>query len=258
MKIIKSKDNARYKAALKLKSRKYRDETGLYLLEGIKPLKDALEYGTQPEAVFIEEGSGAGMIPDDRAFGITRELFAQLSDTENSQGVISVFRQQPSGEERLAQILDGDGHILILDRIQDPGNMGTMIRTAEAAGYGGVVLLKGCTDVYSPKVVRSAAGSVMRVPIVSRADEDKLISLSGSTGRKLVVTALEGAMDYREARYPERSLLVIGNEGKGVSEGLMKAADVKIKIPMAGAIESLNAAVAAGILMYESQNIKSM
>ena len=251
MKKITSKDNPEYKKALKLTRKKYRDREGLYLIEGIKPLEDALQTGCSIEKIFVTEGEENHGFPESITDIISPALFAELSDTETSQGVIAVVRQQdPSGAEKM---LSGGGRLLVLDRIQDPGNLGTMIRTAEAAGMAGVVLLKGCADVYSPKVVRAAAGSLFRMDIFTGAEEELLIDKLKNFDRKIVVTALEGASEYTDVTYDNNCAIVIGNEGQGVSRGFLEHADLKIKIPMAGAIESLNAAVAAGIIMYESQ-----
>ena len=134
--------------------------------------------------------------------------------------------------------------------------MGTIIRTAEAAGYGGVLLMAGCTDVYAPKVVRAAAGSLLRMPILQENDIAETAGRLHALHRKIAVTSLEEAQDYRDADLGENVALVIGNEGRGVQQEFLDIADIKIRIPMAGSIESLNAAVAAGILMYQSRIIK--
>lgn len=252
MKKITSKDNPEYKNTLKLTQRKHRDREGLYLIEGIKPLRDALALGVPVRRIFVAEGADAEGFPGDITEILAEDLFARLSDTETTQGVIAVA-EQPAGGEKLPHLLQ-ESRILVLDRIQDPGNLGTMIRTAEAAGMSGVVLLKGCTDVYSPKVVRAAAGSLFRMKILTGISEESFLEEASAGGVRLAVTALEGAADYRDADYSGRCAIVIGNEGRGVSRNLIDHADLKIKIPMAGAIESLNAAVAAGIIMYESQN----
>lgn len=259
MKIIRSKDNSTFKLAVKLTKRKFRDETGMYLLEGVKPVLDAIDNGQRIEHIFIEESNsdiGIPGFPESMVIGLDSKLFAEISDTNTSQGLIAMVQQQPSDDDRLNQLLQADGSLIVLDRIQDPGNMGTMIRTAEAAGMAGVILMKGCVDPYSPKVVRAAAGSLFRIPVVQKVSETALFAGVKETGRKMFVTALEDAIDYSDGEYDDKSVIVIGNEGQGVSENFKDAADFKIKIPMAGAIESLNAAVAAGILMYESHKKK--
>ena len=260
MKTIKSKDNTTYKAAVKLLKKKYRDETGLYLLEGVKPLEDALDMGIKVKTIFLCEGIlKAEAFPEEICMALDKKLFENLSDTGTSQGVIAVAEQQIYSKEDFSEKVNGSceqdikGNIVIMDRLQDPGNIGTIIRTAEAAGYRGVMMIAGSGDVYSPKVVRAAAGSLFRMPIIKAADADDAASVVKALGLKLTVTCLENAEDCFDADLTENIALVIGNEGRGVSERLMELSDIRVKIPMAGSIESLNAAVAAGILMYQSQ-----
>lgn len=258
MKTIKSKDNPTYKSALKLIKKKYRDETGLYLLEGVKPLEDALAMGIRLKTVFLCEGTQrAEVFSEDLCMMLDDKLFAKLSDTGTSQGVISVAEQRRFSPEAFAKEAGGKGtNVVILDRLQDPGNIGTIIRTAEAAGYKGIIMVAGSGDVYSPKVVRAAAGSLFRMPVIWVEDVDAAAELAAKMDKKLTVTCLEGAENCFDVDMTENIALVIGNEGRGVSERFMDLSDIRVKIPMEGSIESLNAAVAAGILMYQSQKIK--
>ncbi len=257
MKTIKSKDNITYKSAVKLLKKKYRDETGLYLLEGVKPLEDALAMGIGVKTIFLCEGTQRSeLFPEKLCMVLDKKLFANLSDTGTSQGIIAVAEQKTySFDEFSAEVkgAENKGNMVIMDRLQDPGNIGTIIRTAEAAGYRGILMISGSGDVYSPKVVRAAAGSLFRMPIIKAADADEAVSMAKSMGLKLTVTCFEGAQDCFETDLTNSIALVIGNEGRGVSERLMELSDIRVKIPMAGSIESLNAAVAAGILMYQSQ-----
>ena len=257
MKTIKSKENITYKAAIKLLKKKYRDETGLYLLEGVKPLEDALTMGIEVKTIFLCEGTEkADLFPEEVCMMLDKKLFANLSDTGTSQGVIAVAEQKKYSLDEFADKVkesDDKGNVVIMDRLQDPGNIGTIIRTAEAAGYRGVIMVTGSGDVYSPKVVRAAAGSLFRMPIIKASDADETASMAEKMGLRLTVTCLEGAQDCFETDLTENIALVIGNEGRGVSERLMELSDIRVKIPMAGSIESLNAAVAAGVLMYQSQ-----
>ncbi|MBQ9015291.1 MAG: RNA methyltransferase [Firmicutes bacterium] len=250
MKVITSRENNLYKQTAKLLRKKSRDETGQYLLEGTKPLRDALEMGLMIEKIFARQGviPDAG-IPEEKLVFLDPKLFDHLSDTVHSQGIIAVVRRQaPDPEGFLEQ---AQGPVLVLDRVQDPGNAGTMIRTAEAAGFGGVIALSGSADLFSPKVVRSAAGSLLRLPVLTDVTARQLTAMARGSGRKLMVTALEDAEDCFRTDQPLDGMLVIGNEGSGVCEELIAAADVRLTIPMEGKIESLNAAVAAGILMYQ-------
>ena len=253
MKTIRSKDNQIYKSTLKLLKKKYRDETGRYLLEGVKPLEDAVGTGAGISSIVVREG----IFPDTDKYAagtviLSGELFDKLSSTENSQGIIAVAEKRIYSEADFGKAV-GKGNILVMDRLQDPGNIGTMIRTAEAAGYKGIILTSGTGDVYSPKVVRAAAGSLFRMPVLNAGDSGEAVELIRRMGKKITVTCPDNGINCFEADMVSDTALVIGNEGRGVSRGFMENADIKVKIPMAGSIESLNAAVAAGILMYQSQ-----
>lgn len=285
MKAITSKENPTYKEALKLLRRKYRDETGCYLLEGIKPVKDAIEAGTVPEKLFIREGLmgetseatvtkdqaeaavtidqaeagiAAGMISildggDEKTVCLGADLFDRLSDTENSQGVIALIRRTDIDPEGFLERA-GKGNVLLLDRLQDPGNVGTVIRTAEAAGFTGIIALKGTVDIYSPKVARAAAGSLFRMPVITGLDEETGLDIVASGGWELAASTVDGGVDCFEQLPGGRICLAVGNEGAGISETIIDRAGIRLMIPMDGGIESLNAAVAAGILMYRIRN----
>lgn len=263
MKTISSKDNSIYKDILRLTRKKYRDAEGAYILEGIKPLMDAISEDAGIERVFVADDMDNADAEDvlRRYFGdslirLDRKLFGTLSDTETSQGVISVVRKREYSLSDIAALTnDGKGNVLILDRLQDPGNTGTVIRTAEAAGYAAVIVMRGSADVYSPKVVRAASGSLFRVPVIQAETFDEVRRAVKAAGLVLTVTSPDAEIMYYDARLDRSTALVIGNEGNGVSGEFMKGADVTVGIPMKGSIESLNAAVAAGILMYRSVDI---
>lgn len=250
MKVITSRENSTYKKTAKLLRKKSRDETGQFLLEGIKPLRDALEMGLMIEKIFACYGKEPeDWIPGEKLVFLERDLFEALSDTVHSQGIIAVVkRPRISGSDLMEA---AKGPLIVLDQLRDPGNAGTIVRTAEAAGFCGILATAGTVDLYAPKVVRSAAGSLLRMPVLTDLRPEHLTELLREHGRKLVVTALEGARNCFEADLPRDAALVIGNEGSGVSSELLQAADLRVKIPMDGKIESLNAAVAAGILMYQ-------
>ena len=273
MKVITSKENSTYKQACKLLRKKSRDLLGQYLLEGMKPLRDALDTGLMIEKIFACEGTDLpDWIPREKTVFLEKSLFRALSDTVTSQGIIAVAKRpamdadaflaaagaretQRAGacETPAAGAREGwpaPGHIVVLDRLQDPGNAGTIIRTAEAAGFRGIISVSGSVDLYSPKVVRSAAGALLRMPVLTDVTEEEAIRLVHESGRQLVVTALEDAKGCFSVSDYGACALVIGNEGSGVSSGFLEAADLRLTIPMEGEIESLNAAVAAGILMY--------
>lgn len=256
MKTITSKDNPIYKAACRLTRKKYRDETGMYLIEGVKPLEDALQLGIGIRNIFIRKDRDVPeSFPTEKTSLMDRELFVKLSETENSQGVIGV------ADKNITDIIcfsdrmgNSSGNVVILDRLQDPGNAGTIIRTAEAAGYRAVIVMSGTADVYSPKVVRAAAGSLFRMQLFSSSDIRETVRILMDSGKRIVSADLDTDVLYNSVDLSENIALVIGNEGQGVSRSFLEASDIKVKIPMEGSIESLNAAVAAGILMYQSHN----
>lgn len=243
---IQSKDNRIIKEVKKLKNKKYRDKEGLYLVEGPNLIEEALKNGVQIQSLLISPSyKDKDFSYLDNSYLVEDELFKEISDTVNSQGILAIVAKKNfSGE------LKPKDNILVLDRLQDPGNMGTIIRTADAAGYGLIVSIKGSCDIYSEKVVRSAAGSLFRMPIVEGLSYEELGELV--KGKHLVVSDLQASEFYYEANLKENIALVIGNEGNGISDEIRQMADMRVKLPMIGNIESLNAAVAAGILMYES------
>lgn len=251
MKEIRSKDNRIYKECLRLSQRKYRDKEGRYLIEGFNLIGEApcreLDY------IVIRESQALEAPDFGRVYLMEDDLFGKIAQTQTSQGILAVMNKHAFSIEEIAEAVADGGNVLVLDRLQDPGNIGTMIRTAEGAGYKAVFALKGTADVYSPKTIRAAAGSVFRIPIIHVEDNRELAALTGKLNKRLTVTSLQTDKFYYDVDLSEDIALVIGNEGNGVSEELLDMADIKVKIPMEGSLESLNASVAAGILMYETQ-----
>lgn len=248
MKTIISKDNPLYKKCLQLNQKKYRDRYSEFIVEGGKLVDEARMKG-RAKLVIIDEDQKCRYTPDDRDTVFMKgSLFSKIAQTENSMGIAAVVEKNCSE----GFPADSDGNVVVLDRLQDPGNIGTIIRTAEAAGYAGVMTLKGTGDVYSPKTVRAAAGSLLRMPIMQVDTPEEAVAYLHKAGKTIVTTSLEADMYYYMTDLTENVALVIGNEGNGVSEHMQQSSDINIKIPMEGETESLNAAVAAGILMYQS------
>ena len=225
------------------------------MIEGPNLLKEALKEGIETEAVFVrpeltseetEILSGAAEL-EKKTFILSGRLFEELKDTETSQGIISVVKKPPTA---IPEVSEG-GNYVVLDRLQDPGNIGTILRTADAAGFELAIFMKGTADPYSPKVVRSATGSLFRMPIVFVEGPEELTELVHSRGKRLIATAMVADKAYYDCDLVRDAAIVIGNEGNGIDRELISRADEKISIPMEGNTESLNAAVAAGILMYE-------
>lgn len=251
MREIRSKDNRIFKECQKLSQKKYRDREGLYLIEGENLIAEVPE----KDLVYIicSDRQGWEFEEDDNVYLMSAHLFDKIAQTETSQGILAVVRKPQMTAATLCEYIEKDDNLVVLDRLQDPGNIGTIIRTAEGAGYGAVITVKGTADVFSPKTIRAAAGSVFRMPIVQVENNAELRSLADRLGKQLVVTAFDTDKYYFDVDLSKKIALVIGNEGNGVSEELMNLADIKVKIPMDGKLESLNASVAAGILMYEAK-----
>ena len=177
-------------------------------------------------------------------------VFAAVSGTKTPQGILCVIRQFHYTTEEL---LGGDCPVLLLlEDLQDPGNAGTILRTAEGAGAGGIFLTRTSVDLYNPKTIRSTMGSIYRVPFVYTEDLKDILPLLKERNIRTYAAHLQGKRCYDEEDYRSGCAFFIGNEGNGLSEDLSSRADAKIRIPMHGKLESLNAAVAASILMYEA------
>ena len=253
---IRSKDNKIWKRCEQLTMRKYRDRSGLYLIEGENLLDEAIRNHVRIETVLVREDCQKALPPQaaDKAFLLDARLFDKLAQTVTSQGILAVVAK---AEVRKEDFIGLPGsNFIVLDRLQDPGNIGTILRTADAAGYRLAILMKGTADVYAPKVVRAATGSLFRMPVVSMASTEELVEFTRAAGKKLTATCLDAQRCYYDEDLTHDIALVIGNEGSGVAPALIESSELRIKIPMQGNIESLNAAVAAGVLMYEAMRGK--
>lgn len=176
-------------------------------------------------------------------------VFDYVSDTKTPQGILCILERPDYSEEKILR--QPNAHILILDNLQDPGNLGTIMRTGEAAGVTGVLMSKDCVDIYNPKTIRSTMGAIYRMPFVYVDDVVKSIEKAREYGVRSYAAHLKGEHNYDEENYKGSTALLIGNEGNGLREEVSNMADTWIKIPMLGSVESLNAGVAASILMYE-------
>ena len=257
---ITSKNNQVYKLFQKLQTKKYRDKQELYLIEGENLIQEALSEGAIIQKTVISR-SCAHRLKDTAeklngdVFVVEDSLFKNIAQTKTSQGVIAAVRRPVVSPEDIVGS-GGPGNFVVLDRLQDPGNIGTIIRTADAAGYDLVIAVKGTADVFSPKTVRAAAGSLFRIPVLFVDTEEELLRFTRAAGKKLTAASPSGSRYYYEEDLSRDIALIVGNEGNGVSRSLMEKADMKSRIPMSGTIESLNASVAAAILMYETVRAK--
>ena len=242
MEKLTSTANPMVKKTKALLDAKNRRAEKAFVVEGEVMIKEALSCGLTPLYALSEYATD--IVPEVRL--CSRAVLEACSDTKTPQGICSVFALP---EER--KLNPAARRIIALDGVQDPGNVGTILRTADAAGFEGVLLDNRCPEVFSPKVQRSAMGSAFRMPVWRGRLYDELVRRK-TDGGKIVVSALEGAVDYRSVRFDANAplILVIGNEAQGVTPEVKALANVTLKIPMRGRAESLNAAVAAGILMY--------
>lgn len=256
MKTITSMENPIIKRAIGLKEKKNRDKEEAYLIDGFHVCMEALRSGKDVDQLIVsmdladknEEILALSEEAGVKAIMVPEILLNKIADVKTPTGVAAIIKKDIIREEDFFS--DKEGNYLVLDRIRDPGNGGTLIRTSEAAGFKGVIVMKGSVDVYSPKVVRAGAGSILRQPLFFVDSPEELLALNKRYGKTMVVTSPKGAVPYYSTDKRNKLCLVIGNEGEGVHETLLNKAELLIEIPMSGQVESLNAAVAGGILMY--------
>lgn len=258
---ISSPDNDKIRLINKLGRKKYRDKHGEFVIEGINLVRAALSKAQHIKLVLISDDFDYREIADELAEGveyrdiylIPRYLFDKISDAENGSGIIAVVDKISYRLDALDSLKSiGTNNILVLDRLQDPGNIGTMIRTAVATGYSIVATIKGTADIFSPKVLRASAGMIFGISVVELDDVDELKTLTTVLDKKIVVTDPRKGCPYYECNLKKDIALIIGNEGNGISDEVMECSDVRVTIPMQGEVESLNAAICASILMYEA------
>ena len=243
MTIITSKANSVVKNAKKLHQKKYRKSA--YLIEGWHLFEEAVQAGVTIEKVFALESYRDQLAAFPQTVWVSEEILRDLADTQTPQGIVAVIQKEEVGLPDLHQ-----GKYLFLEDVQDPGNVGTMIRTADAAGFTGVIVSDKSADIYSLKTLRSMQGShfhlpIYRMPLTSFVEEAKKSDLP-----ILATTLSRDSKDYRELSSLENFVLVMGNEGQGISSVMAESADQLVHIGMKGRAESLNVAVAAGVLMF--------
>ena len=255
MQVITSKDNEIVKNIKKLKEKKYRDETGTYIIEGIKVIEEAIEEKQAIKKIVIcDECLKSEEIDQKFKYEIAKydcvyvnkKVFDGLTSVTTPQGMLAVI-EKPD----LHKKIDYDSDILlVLDDIQDPGNLGTILRTADSVNLKQIIVSKGTADAYNPKVVRSTMGAIFRVSIIESENLEKTIKEIKAKKFKVVVTSLDTDNSIYNIQYQKKAI-VMGNEANGVSKEIQDLADYKAKIPMIGRTESLNAAVATGVVLYE-------
>lgn len=255
MQIISSKDNEIVKQIKKLKDKKYRDIENAYIVEGIKLVKEALQENANIKQIVlcddcekVENISKELMyeIAKHNCIYVTNKIFKYISEVQAPQGILAVIEKNNANGE-----IDYNEDIIVaLDDIQDPGNLVTILRTVDSIGLKQILVSKGTADSYNPKVVRSTMGAIFRVKIIECENLEQTLKEIKKHKFKIVVSSLQTDNSVYDIKY-NKKVVVIGNEANGVEKSIQEISDEKIKIPMLGKTESLNASVATGIILYE-------
>lgn len=255
MQVISSKDNELVKHIKKLKDKKYRDESNEYIVEGVKLIEEAVKEKAKIKKIIIcEDTTRTYEIPTNVMLEIARyeciyvtdKIFSSITQVTNPQGIMAIIEKDTESQE----IDFSQNIIVVLDDVQDPGNLGTILRTVDSIGLNQIVVSKETADAFNSKVVRSTMGAIFRVKIIETENLVQTIKEIRKHHFKLMVTSLQTDNSIYDIDF-NKKIIVIGNESNGVSQEIQDMADEKAKIPMLGKTESLNASVAAGIVMYE-------
>ncbi|WP_026835514.1 TrmH family RNA methyltransferase [Eubacterium xylanophilum] len=252
--MIESSSNSQIKHIAKLqKSAKYRRECGEFVAEGIKMVLESARYDAGVK-IYISENAKAEYFTQIQENGLRANLeivadkvFAKITETMTPQGVLAVVKMPQYDES----IIERGNLVVCLENLQDPGNMGTILRTAEGAGVDAVIISKDSVDMFNPKVVRSTMGASFRVPFFVVGDFGEELAKLQDKGYEVYASSLQSSSDFREKSYDGKVALIVGNEANGIRPETQELANHRIFIPMGGELESLNASVAAALLMYE-------
>ena len=251
--MISSTSNPQVKRLAQLqKKSKVRNEEKVFIVEGIRMFAEVPK--NRVEKVYISESLYNKKKQELDLQGMPVEIlsdnvFQYVSDTKTPQGIMCIVKQVQYNIEELLRIRNP--HFMVLDNLQDPGNLGTIVRTAEGAGVDAIFLSKESVDIFNPKTIRSTMGSIYRMPVIYVDDLLELLDTFKEKGIKSYAAHLEGKNSYDQETYQDGTAILIGNEGNGLKDETAAAADVYMKIPMQGKVESLNAAIAASVLMFE-------
>jgi len=254
---ITSLSNDTVKAVRALHMRKERDETGLFVAEGLKNVIEGVDTGHAPKILMhgpdatdhamMRKAVEATVAARGQVIEVTQDILAKVSRRDNPQAVVGVF---PQAFQPLAAVTSGPAECVVaLHRVRDPGNLGTIIRTADSAGCGAVILVGECCDPYSVEAVRATMGSIFAVPLVKATEAEFVAWRAGWTG-SVIGTLLTAEVDHRHAAYVKPTLVLMGNEQQGLTPDMAALCDVNVKIPMRGRADSLNLSVATGIMIY--------
>ena len=262
MSMITSTGNPKIRNVVNLRKKaKARNEQDVFLVEGVRLWREvppSMRLETYVSESFLKKKEAKALLKDTAYEAVSDAVLESMSDTRTPQGILGVVRQfHYRPDALLGQDAAGRNggaeppFVLILENLQDPGNLGTILRSAEGAGATGVLLSRGCVDIYNPKVIRSTMGSVMRVPFCYAQDLHEVLRDWKKKGLRLYAAHLNGKKNFSEEDYTGGCGFLIGNEGQGLTDETASLADVYVRIPMKGRVESLNASVAASLLAYE-------
>ncbi len=258
MKLISSRENQLFKKVKKLRKKKYRDKFHEYCIEGPNLIREALNRGIILKNLIVNEEylckkEIVDLIENNEVYSFSKELFEDIAETISSQGILAVVDMvNLSKAVFIEKMKNHSKNILVIDEVQDPGNLGTMIRTSVGAGFGGIIIVKGTVDMFSPKVVRVCAGSQFITDVFFAESAVEAIEIIKIIGRQMVTTEFDAQRYYHQVDFSGNKALVVGNEGNGLSGEFLQSDSIAVKIPMEENLESLNVAVAAGIIMYET------
>ena len=259
MEFIQSKDNKTIKRIISLGQRKNRQKNGEYIVEGIRSIRDIAAMGAVKTIVIRESKSQDKNVLDlltldsiqsVPTYIVQDPVFDKVDNTVNGQGVVAIVAKP---KHDIDSVTIEDGLYITLDGVQDPGNLGTIIRTAVAAGVKGIFLMKGTVDPFNDKTVRSTMSALHKIPLYEEVTLSMLNDIVAESNMTPYVTALEDSELYYSVEYAKRTMLVLGNEGNGVTPEVMNLCANRIMIPMYGDMESLNVSVAAALCMYKVQ-----
>jgi RNA methyltransferase, TrmH family len=258
-KMITSLTNERIKAIRALEMRKVRKETGLFVAEGTSLLVTARDQGFVPETLVYQSGAAVGGVArglvkhaleaGSEVLEVSELVLAKLASKDNPQSLLGVFRQRFAPPPDPAKVTSADTW-LALEEIRDPGNLGTIIRTADAVGLSGIILVGTTCDPYALESIRATMGSIFAVPI-AKLDRETFFALGKAWPGEVIGTHLDAREDFRQTQYNGRELIVMGSEGPGLSGGASAVCSTLVKIPMAGALDSLNLAIATALMLYQ-------
>lgn len=259
--IITSSQNKFIKMVASLKEKKYRDELNLFVVEGFRLVEEAIQSNWQLEAcIYIEEAKEESRIQEllnvlesnnCRIVEVSNDIFGKITDVKQPQGIMAIMKKcEYHLDDFLASV--EKPFFVVLDGVQDPGNVGTIIRTAAAAGCTGIILTKGCADVFAAKVVRASMGSLFHVPLFENIIREELVDSLRKCGIALFSTSLESSSNYFKIDFNKPVAVVFGNEGNGVSQQLLEESEERLHIPLLGNVESLNVAASAAVILYEA------